>query len=114
MLQIKKKMIIKFCHHNLTFLFREKSLDSKFLLKKRLNQSITLRAPKHFNIGKHKIYSLNTKALNLKYNIKRKIHVNYFLKKAHVWPSLSKLVLKNTYVLPKSITIGVLAKFRLT
>lgn len=107
-------MIIKFCHHNLTFLFREKNLDSQFLLKKKQNQLITLRAPKHFNIGKHKIYSLNTKVLNLKYSIKKKMHVNYLFKKKDIWSSLTKVLIKNTYILPKSVTVGVLVKFKLS
>ena len=66
MLQIKKNAKFVSCTYNLQILFRRKNLTKSYTLKKTLTQTIHLRSPKHFNIGKQKITNLNFKSINLK------------------------------------------------
>ncbi len=65
MLQIKKKASLLVCKYNLQFLFRNKTLSDNYQAKKLVTNSIILRAPKHFNIGKQKISNLNYKTPKL-------------------------------------------------
>lgn len=64
MLQIKKKAALTLCKYNLMFLFRKSNYKTHFVRKQK-TQSIFLRSPKHFNIGKQKIYNLNYKTPTL-------------------------------------------------
>jgi hypothetical protein len=64
MLQIKKEALLTRCKYSLTFLFR-KSKYKAYPVRKQKTQSIFLRSPKHFNIGKQKIYNLNYKTPTL-------------------------------------------------
>lgn len=72
MLQINKKATITLVKYNLQFLLWNKKIANNYLAKKTISNLITLRSPKHFNIGKHKIFSLNykTRYLFLKFNSK--------------------------------------------
>jgi len=55
-------------------------LSKKFNKKNHKSSLVYLRAPKHFNIGKHKIFSFKNKFINnliLNYNIPTKILILY-------------------------------------
>lgn len=113
MLKINKNSLTKWSHYNLTFLFRVASLRKTFLLKEKKSQTITLRAPKHFNIGKHKIYSLKTKALNYRVFFKKHMNINFFFKNQKTWTILSKLLSRSVHMLPKTISLRITTKFKL-
>lgn len=80
MLKIKKSGFLIKASHIFSILFRSKKLTKFFTLKKKLSQLITLRSPKHFNIGKNKTYTVNSKVSNTVFNFKKKMHLNSFLK----------------------------------
>lgn len=79
MLKIKKSGFLVKTSHVFSVFFRSKNLKNFVSLKKKLSQLITLRSPKHFNIGKNKIYSVNSKVCNTVVNFKKKLHLNSFL-----------------------------------
>ena len=66
-------------------------LSNKFLKKKKKQVLVYLRSPKHFNIGKHKIYSFNnynkifilpSKNINLQVFVNNQRYIfNFLLKK---------------------------------
>ncbi len=74
MLQINKKGIITLVKYNLQFLLWNKKIANDYLAKKTISSLITLRSPKHFNIGKHKIFSLNYKTRYLILSFNNKIN----------------------------------------
>ncbi len=79
MLKIKKSGFLVKASHIFSVLFRSKNLKNFVLLKKKLSQLITLRSPKHFNIGKNKVYTVNSKVCNTVISFKKKMHLNSFL-----------------------------------
>ena len=115
MLQIKKNCSLIECKYNLLFLFRKRSIESVYPLKKQKTSSITLRSPKHFNIGKHKIVNLNFKTPSLFY----KSHSNIFLhslffSKSLLYKILTKRIKTTPALYVHSVRISVKAKFKLT
>ncbi len=107
MLQINKKSILLKVKYNLQFLTWNKKLAKKYLVKKSKSTLITLRSPKHFNIGKHKFETLNykTKKLFIKFNTKVRTSsiitsTNFFYnslkKKISLTPTISVNSLKMT------------------
>lgn len=75
MLQIKKNATLVSCKYNLLFLFRKRYYTDYNLVKTK-TQSIFLRSPKHFNIGKQKILNLNYKTPTLFFNKKYSFFFN--------------------------------------
>jgi len=72
--QINNKSII------VSLISRGIFLSKKFNKKNHKSSLVYLRSPKHFNIGKHKIFSFKNKfinSLNLNYNIPTKILIFY-------------------------------------
>lgn len=113
MLKINKNAVLKQVHYNITFLFRAKSLDEKFLLKKKASQVVTLRSPKHFNIGKHKVLSVNSKALNVVKHFNKPVHISFLLRGNNTWASLGRVLENNIYFLPKTLSIKISTKFKI-
>jgi len=113
MLKIKKSGFLIKASHTFSILFRSKKLTRFFTLKKKLSQLITLRSPKHFNIGKNKIYTVNSKVSNTVFSFKKKMHLNSFLEAQYSWKLFSKKCLKNTYLLPKALTLVYKTKFKI-
>ena len=112
MLQIKKKAKLMDAKYLLQLIFRSKALATTYSVKKTQTQSIYLRAPKNFNIGKQKIFNLNYKSLgvNLKLNIK--FYINAFISNTPtLFTNLCKYSQTNTYLAPKSIKIRIKTKF---
>lgn len=101
MLQIKKKGFLVKVKYNLNFLFRNKKFAEKYKAKKGVAKLIILRAPKHFNIGKHKLLSLNYKTMSLVQDVKIKFFVGALQKKTS---RLYNIFLK-TFILTPTISI---------
>lgn len=114
MLQIKKKGLLVGCKYNLLFLFRKRGIEKVYPVRKQKTNSITLRSPKHFNIGKNKITNLNFKTPDLYYPSS----CNFFIKTLFVSPKiLYKLLVKRIRSTPalgvNSIRVSIKTSFKL-
>lgn len=115
MLQIKKIGYFTQVSYNLQFLFRSKKWNKKFLIKKQQSTVVTLRAPKHFNIGKYRTISLNFKLLNLRDNKLKHAPVALIVHQPkNVFRVLSKFSETSSFVLPNSIKYTLQTKFILS
>ena len=72
-----------------------------------------MRAPKHFNIGKHKVYSLKTKVLNYRFFFQKSMNLEFLFRNYETCNTLSKLLPRSTYMLPKTISLRVSTKFKI-
>jgi hypothetical protein len=114
LLQIKKDSILSSLNYQLTFLSRQKSFQKIFKLKRQLSTTVFLRSPKHFNIGKHKLVSLNFKNINLKIYPIVAIPTRLLLKPTgEIFSLLIKPIGVNTTVLPKSLKVIIRTHFKL-
>lgn len=114
MLQIKKSALLTSCKYNLQFLFRNKMLSNYYKAKKQTTQAITLRSPKHFNIGKHKVLTLNYKTPKFIINFKKKIMLTSLLKaQGDLLSSVSRALLITPTLSVKSVRLTVKTKFKL-
>ncbi len=115
MLQIKKNSKLIFTKYNLIFLFRRKSKKNSYMVKKQKTSTILLRAPKHFNIGKQKILSLNYKMPNLRLPSDTPISLNTFLTKKDI---VFSILLRRAKLTPVtvigSIRLTIKTKFQIT
>jgi len=112
MLQIKKSAKVHSIKYSLQFLFQVKKTNREFFLKKSKSQSIILRSPKHFNIGKQKIINVNYKNFCVEIGTKTDIHINSILNTNHnLFNKLSKYIITNTYLTPKSIKVKLKTQF---
>jgi hypothetical protein len=101
-------------NYSLIFLFRSREHNSSYFLKKQIAQTVTLRSPKHFNIGKYKIFNLNYKVIDLNVSKGFKFHLNaltntgsYFFRK------LSTPIQSSPVLRVNSIKLSVSTKFKL-
>jgi hypothetical protein len=114
LLQIKKKSKIILCKYNLTFLFRNKKLAKQYISKKVTPHFITLRAPKNFNIGKYKIFSLNYKTPNLSFSFDKNIMTQtIILNPSLLMSSLTKCIKTNPTLYVNSIRVTIKSLFKL-
>ena len=114
MLKIKKEAMLVYCKYNLQFLFRNKKLAALYQAKKKVSSSITLRSPKHFNIGKHKILNLNYVTPTLIIKSISKININSLTNSPDLILEIcSKKIQLNPTLSVKSIKVGVKTKFKL-
>ncbi len=114
LLQIKKASILSSLNYQLTFLSRQKSFQKMFHLKRQLTTAVFLRSPKHFNIGKHKLVSLNFKNINLKVYPTAPVPMGLLLKPTgEIFSLLIKPIAINTTILPKSLKVTILTQFKL-
>lgn len=114
MLQIKKNGKLITSKYNLQFLFRNKTIASKYLAKKKVTHSITLRAPKNFNIGKNKILNLNYMTNNLILKSRNNVTVSSLLNSSSFFYICAKKRIKLTPTLIiNSIRFTVKTKFKL-
>lgn len=114
MLQINKKATLVSSKYNLHFLFWNKNIANNYLTKKSVSTLITLRSPKHFNIGKHKIRSLNykTRFLVLKFN--KKITTQSILNSPNLlYSCLKKGITLTPTIYINSIKISIKTVFKL-
>ena len=89
-----------------------KARNKQINIKKQVSHSILLRAPKHFNIGKHKIKNLNYKYSNV-YKLNLLIKVPLFLHNiANIIGLAQKIITKNTLFLINSHQCTVCTKFK--
>lgn len=114
MLQIKKNGLVTLCKFNLQFLFRNKKISDKYLAQKNVTQSITLRSPKHFNIGKYKIFNLNYQTPQARLTLKKKLKLQSFMNSDKLLFNIfyKYLTLTPTIFL-KSIKITFTTKFKI-
>ena len=114
MLQIKKKSKIILCKYNLIFLFRNKKIAKKYISKKITPHFITLRAPKNFNIGKYKIFSLNYKTPNLSFSFNKSIMTETLISNPILLKSsLIKCINTNPVLHVNSIRVTIKSLFKL-
>lgn len=113
MLKINKNAVCKKCHFNLTFMFKSKNLDNFFLIKKKTPYTITLRSPKHFNIGKNKIATVNSKVLNMKFETRKKVHSNILFQPIDAWNLSTRRISQNTFFKPKTVTLVIQTQFKI-
>lgn len=114
MLQIKKNGLLIQAKYNLQFLFRNKTIASKYLARKGVTQSITLRAPKNFNIGKYKTLSLNYSTPKLLINCKSRVKVLSIIYSPHIFYACAKKRITSTPTLSiGSVNFTVKTKFKL-
>lgn len=114
MLQIKKKGYLVDCKFNLQFLFRNKKISDKYLANKKVTQSITLRSPKHFNIGKHKIFNLNYKTPSAHLTLKKNMGLYSFLgTDTTLFNTLSKYLTLTPTIFLKSVKLVFKTKFKI-
>lgn len=114
MLQIKKIGCITKCKYSLQFLFKNKKISDKYLANKQISKIITLRAPKHFNIGKHKVLNLNYQTPQVSLNFKKKLMLNSFLKSDNLLSNLvSKYLTLTPTIFLKSVKITLTTKFKI-
>lgn len=93
MLQIHKNTIESRVSYGVQFLLRSKRYNTEFLLRKKKQATIHLRAPKHFNIGKQRILSLNYTAVNLQLVSKRGLNLYSFIyNDKHLYFSFAKKI----------------------
>lgn len=115
MLQIKKLSYLSSVKYSLQFLFKLKDINKKYRLKKSISSSIILRSPKHFNIGKQKILSLNYKVLGLDARFNNKFFFTSILKNtSSLFKILDRSSEKNVYLSTKSLKITLNSKFTIT
>ena len=82
-------------------------------IKKQVSHSVLLRAPKHFNIGKHKIKNLNYKYINI-HNYSN-ININSLLfmyNIINIVKILQKSINRNTLFLVNSYQFVTITKFK--
>lgn len=114
MLQIKKNSTILYFKYNLNFLFRNKKLSNFYKASKHVSQSITLRAPKNFNIGKHKILNLNYQTHSAILTLKKKIKLNSFISQNDLlFNACSKSLLLTPTLSLKSAHISIRTQFKI-
>lgn len=114
MLQIKKKAVLSMCRYTLQFLFKNKQLKPSYIIKKQKTQMVYLRSPKHFNIGKQKIITLNYRTPNFILTTSHKIFINSLISSSNlVYKILTKKILLTPTTSAKSIKISVNTKFKL-
>lgn len=114
MLQIKKNSVLTSLKYNLNFLFRNRRLTQHYRASRHVTQSITLRSPKHFNIGKHKILNLNYQTPKALVRIHKKIKVMSFLSQSDLLFRVSSKVLLLTPTLSlRSVRMAIKAKFKI-
>lgn len=114
MLQIKKKAKLIKLSYSLKFLFRENKQKKLYFLKKKLSQTITLRSPKHFNIGKYKTYNINYKTLLLDVYKNNFFHLNlFFIENTNTFFVLSKRILTTPVLHVNSIKLRISTKFKI-
>lgn len=112
MLQIKKKGQLVGCKYNLRVLFRRKNLTQDYRVKKVVGQTIYLRSPKHFNIGKQKILNLNFKALNLVSSERAPFYLSALFNSADtLYNILRRRIKTNPVLLVSSVKCSVRTKF---
>lgn len=114
MLQIKKKAQLTTVGYSLIFLFRSREHNSSYRLRKQLTQTVTLRSPKHFNIGKYKIFNLNYKTINLNVTRGFKFHINALNNtSSYIFKKLSTPVESSPVLRVNSVKLLVSTKFKL-
>lgn len=114
MLQIKKKAQLINVKYNAQFLFRLKKYNEEYFLKKQKNESITLRSPKNFNIGKNKIVNLNYRSVSLNNTKCYKFPLGLFVKKNSVlFSRLLKFIQSNTYLGLRSVKLTIKTTFKI-
>lgn len=112
MLQIKKKGQLICCKYNLLFLFRRPKPSYEYQVRRQVGHSITLRAPKHFNIGKNKILNLNYKTPTLFLRKKYPLFIDSLSSDTYSLFLLLHKRIKTTPALKvNSIRVRVLTKF---
>jgi hypothetical protein len=113
MLQIKKITTLTACKYNVQFLFRHKNSPISQVIKT-AGHSVFLRSPKHFNIGKQKIFNLNYKSPLFVKNFNVKFFLTNLFRLETI---LYKIFLKQIKVTPvvkmKSIKFTVKAKYKI-
>lgn len=111
MLQIKKFSTNISFIYKFQLLFRFKALKNDYILKKKLTNSIILRSPKHFNIGKQKITNLNYKFINI--HISKNLNVNTMLliNTNNIFKLSNKTIQTNSYLSLKSLKLNLKTKF---
>lgn len=112
MLQIKKLTKLVSINFFLQTILKSKLINKHYYFKKSISHSITLRSPKHFNIGKNKICNLNYKSFNLiKYfNLKLQISSLFSDNLYHI---SKKIIKNNTTLNTKSLKVKLLTKFKI-
>jgi len=114
MLQIKKKAVLSSCRYTLQFLFRNKQLKPDYIIKKKKSQMIYLRSPKHFNIGKQKIISLNYRTPSFVLPVAYQFFINSLVSSPNlIYKIFTKKLLLTPTTSAKSIKINVNTKFKL-
>jgi hypothetical protein len=114
MLQINKNAKITLYKYNLLFLFRNKNFCKFTNIKKTKTSNITLRAPKHFNIGKHKVFNLNYKTRNFLIKSNNKAATKCFvLSPNHIFYALQKRIQTTPTLFVNSLSITIQTKFKL-
>lgn len=114
MLQIKKQGTLSYCKYNLLFTFQKKKASYEYGVTTTKTQLITLRSPKHFNIGKLKVYNLNFKTPNL---IFYKEHVfcisTLFRSKDSLFRLFTRKIKTTPALLVSSVCVRVKTQFKL-
>jgi hypothetical protein len=114
MLQINKSSKLLKATYKLQILFRLNHLNKKYLLKKKLSSSVFLRSPKHFNIGKQKIKSINYIFINLGFVTKKKIHSKIMYQETkYLFKLFDKFTETNTYIKTESIKLSIKTTFKI-
>ena len=114
MLQINKKSILLKVKYNLQFLTWNKIIANKYLTKKSISNLITLRSPKHFNIGKNKFNSLNYKTKKLYIQFNGKIRTSSIINSTKfLYTCFKKKILLTPTISINSLKITVKTLFKL-
>ena len=114
MLQIKKRSKITSFKCNFIFLFRNKKLAKEYVCKKVTPHFITIRAPKNFNIGKHKVYSLNYKTPKLIFKLNKDVMVKSLVTAPQLLlNSLTKSIKTNPTIFVNSVRVTIKSFFKL-
>lgn len=114
MLQIKKKFKLLRVYYCLQFVLKNKVWSNSYRLKKKQSTSITLRSPKHFNIGKHKIINLNYKLAPQNLKLSTYLYFSNFIgTTGSLYKLLQKRIDKSLGFSNKSIKLVVETKFKI-
>lgn len=113
MLQIKKRGILISCKINMQYLARNKRYTSLYKARKQCSQVVTLRAPKHFNIGKHKIFNLNYKTPQNLFSCKNNFSIQNLYNPSAVAQALTQVCSTTPLLSIKSCVVTFKTKIKL-
>jgi hypothetical protein len=112
MLQIKKLSNSLKATYKLQTIFRLNDLKKKYSLKKKISNSVILRSPKHFNIGKQKIKSINYIFVNIGFVVKKNVYSNIIQQDTkYLFKLLDKFTETNIYIKTDSVKLSIKTKF---